>query len=41
MPPLVVSVGVAGIILLALGVLAVMMRERISTLAERFSEWNA
>ena len=38
---LVVIIGVTGIILLVLGVLAVLMRERITTLAERFSDWNA
>jgi hypothetical protein len=37
----VVIVGVTGIVLLALGILAVLMRERITTLAERFSDWNA
>ncbi len=34
-------IGAAGITLLTLGVLAVLMRERITTLAERFSDWNA
>jgi hypothetical protein len=38
---LVVIIGVTGIVLLVLGILAVLMRERITTLAERFSEWNA
>ncbi len=38
---LVLIIGVTGIILLILGVLAVLMRERITTLAERFSDWNA
>lgn len=38
---IVVIVGVTGIVLLALGILAVLMRERITTLAERFSDWNA
>lgn len=34
-------VGVTGITLLALGVVAVLMREQITLLAERFGEWNA
>lgn len=34
-------VGVTGITLLVLGVAAVLMRERLTMLAERFSEWNA
>jgi len=38
---IVLIVGVTGIILLALGILAVLMRERITTLAERFSDWDA
>jgi hypothetical protein len=38
---LVVIIGVTGISLLVLGILAVLMRERITTLAERFSDWNA
>jgi hypothetical protein len=38
---LVVIIGVAGITLLGLGILAVIMRERITTLAERFSDWNS
>jgi len=38
---LVVIIGVTGIVLLVLGILAVLMRERITLLAERFSEWNA
>ncbi len=38
---LVLIIGVTGIILLILGVLAVLMRERITMLAERFSDWNA
>lgn len=38
---LVVIIGVTGIVLLLLGILAVVMRERITTLAERFSDWNA
>lgn len=37
----VLIVGVTGITLLILGVIAVLMRERITALAERFSEWNA
>jgi hypothetical protein len=38
---LVVIIGVAGIVLLVLGVFAVLMRERITTLAEQFNDWNA
>jgi hypothetical protein len=38
---LVVIIGVTGLILLSLGILAVLMRERITTLAERFSDWDA
>lgn len=38
---LVVIIGFTGITLLSLGILAVVMRERITTLAERFSDWNA
>lgn len=38
---LVVIIGVTGLILLSLGILAVVMRERITTLAERFSDWEA
>jgi hypothetical protein len=38
---LVLIIGIAGLILLTLGVLAVLMRERITTLAEKFSDWNA
>jgi hypothetical protein len=38
---LVVIIGVTGIVLLLLGIIAVVMRERITTLAERFSDWNA
>jgi hypothetical protein len=38
---LVVIIGVTGIALLGLGILAVIMRERITTLAERFSDWNS
>jgi hypothetical protein len=38
---IVVIVGVTGIVLLVLGILAVLMRERITTLAEQFSDWNA
>ena len=37
---LVFIIGVAGIILLALGILAVVMRERITTWAERFGDWE-
>lgn len=38
---LVVIIGITGIVLLSLGILAVLMRERIATFAERFSDWNA
>jgi hypothetical protein len=38
---LVIIIGVTGIILLGLGILAVVMRERITNLAERFSDWDA
>lgn len=38
---LVFIIGITGIILLALGILAVVMRERITNLAERFSDWDA
>jgi hypothetical protein len=38
---LVFIIGITGIILLALGILAVVMRERITTLAERFGDWDA
>lgn len=38
---LVVIIGITGLVLLTLGILAVVMRERITTLAERFSDWNA
>jgi hypothetical protein len=38
---LVVIIGITGITLLVLGILAVLMRERITILAERFSDWNA
>ena len=38
---LVLIIGVTGITLLGLGILAVIMHERITTLAERFSDWNA
>ncbi len=34
-------IGITGLILLGLGILAVVMRERISNLAERFSDWDA
>jgi len=34
-------IGVTGIFLLAFGILAVLMRERITTLAEQFSDWDA
>ena len=38
---LVFIIGVAGIVLLALGILAVVMRERITDMAERFSDWDS
>lgn len=38
---LVILIGVTGITLLVLGILAVIMRERITTLAERFGDWNS
>jgi hypothetical protein len=38
---LVIFIGASGIILLTLGILAVLMRERITAFVERFSEWNA
>lgn len=38
---LVFVIGIAGLILLALGILAVVMRERITNLAERFNDWDA
>ncbi len=38
---LVIIIGITGLILLALGILAVVMRERITTWAERFSDWDA
>ena len=38
---LVIIIGITGLILLALGILAVVMRERITTLAERFGDWDA
>jgi len=38
---IVLIVGVTGLALLVLGILAVLMRERITTLAERFSDWDA
>lgn len=37
----VVLIGISGLILLGLGTLAVVMRERISNLAERFGDWDA
>ena len=37
---LVVIIGVTGIILLGLGIFAVIMRERITMLAEQFSDWS-
>lgn len=38
---LVLIIGITGLVLLLLGILAVVMRERITTLAERFSDWDA
>jgi hypothetical protein len=38
---LVIIIGVSGLILLTLGILAVLMRERITSFVERFSDWNA
>ncbi|RJP55083.1 MAG: hypothetical protein C4583_01185 [Anaerolineaceae bacterium] len=38
---LVFIIGITGLILLALGILAVVMRERITNLAERFNDWDA
>jgi hypothetical protein len=38
---LVIIIGVSGLILLTLGILAVLMRERIASFVERFSDWNA
>ncbi|MBV6395515.1 MAG: hypothetical protein HFACDABA_01091 [Anaerolineales bacterium] len=38
---LVFIIGITGLILLGLGILAVVMRERISSLAERFNDWDA
>jgi hypothetical protein len=37
----IVMVGCTGVILLALGILAVLMRERITKLGEKLSEWKA
>jgi len=34
-------VGCTGLLLLGLGILAVLMRERITKLGERLSEWKA
>ena len=38
---LVFIIGITGILLLAIGILAVVMRERITSLAERFGDWEA
>jgi hypothetical protein len=38
---LVYIIGITGLILLGLGILAVVMRERITDLAERFGDWDA
>lgn len=38
---LVIIIGITGILLLGLGILAVVMRERITNLAERFNDWDA
>ena len=37
----VLILGITGLVLLGLGILAVVMRERISNLAERFSDWDS
>ena len=37
----VVTIGITGIALLLLGILAALMRERITTLTERFKDWQA
>ena len=37
----ILMVGCTGVILLMLGILAVLMRERITKLGERLSEWKA
>ena len=36
----VVIIGLTGVLMLVFGILAVIMRERITVLAERFSSWN-
>lgn len=38
---LVFIIGITGILLLAIGILAVVMRERITAMAERFGDWEA
>lgn len=38
---LAIIIGASGIALLTLGILAVLMRERITSFVERFSDWNA
>ena len=38
---LVIIIGVSGLILLTLGILAVLIRERITSFVERFNDWNA
>jgi len=38
---LVIIIGVSGLILLTLGILAVLMRERITSFVEKFNDWNA
>jgi len=37
----IVVIGCAGILLLGLGILAVILRERIAKLGERLSDWQA
>jgi len=37
----VVLIGCTGLILLMLGILAVVMRERITKMGERLGDWNA
>ena len=38
---LVIIIGVSGLVLLTLGILAVLMRERITSFVEKFNDWNA
>jgi hypothetical protein len=37
----ILMVGCTGILLLGIGILAVLMRERVTRLGERLSEWKA